>query len=120
MKKTVLITGATGGIGLAFTKLLAKKGYRLLLVSSSEKRLQHLKELLLRVKPNLAVEIYAEDLAVQGAAGRLYDRIGKDGWQVDVLINNAGFGMVGCHAYAGYGKRGTDASIARGNADAVV
>ena len=90
MKKTVLITGATGGIGLAFTKLLAKKGYRLLLVSSSEKRLQHLKELLLRVKPNLAVEIYAEDLAVQGAAGRLYDRIGKDGWQVDVLINNAG------------------------------
>ena len=47
MKKTVLITGATGGIGLAFTKLLAKKGYRLLLVSSSEKRLQHLKELLL-------------------------------------------------------------------------
>ena len=49
MKKTVLITGATGGIGLAFTKLLAKKGYRLLLVSSSEKRLQHLKELLLRV-----------------------------------------------------------------------
>lgn len=95
MKKTVLITGATGGIGLAFTKLLAKKGYRLLLVSSSEKRLQHLKELLLRVKPNLAVEIYAEDLAVQGAAGRLYDRIGKDGWQVDVLINNAGFGMVG-------------------------
>ena len=70
MKKTVLITGATGGIGLAFTKLLAKKGYRLLLVSSSEKRLQHLKELLLRVKPNLAEEIYAEDLAVQGAAGR--------------------------------------------------
>ena len=49
----------------------------------------------MRVKPNLAVEIYAEDLAVQGAAGRLYDRIGKDGWQVDVLINNAGFGMVG-------------------------
>ena len=68
MKKTVLITGATGGIGLAFAKLLAKKEYRLLLVSSSEKRLQHLKELLLRVKPNLAVEIYAEDLAVQGAA----------------------------------------------------
>lgn len=93
--KTVLITGATGGIGLAFTKLMAGKGYRLLLVSSNEKRLLHLRELLLRVKPELSVEVYAEDLAEQGAAKRLYERVCKDGWHIDVLINNAGFGMVG-------------------------
>ncbi len=92
---TVLITGATSGIGLAFTKKYAQMGYRLLLASSNEEKLRREKEALLVWKPQLQVSIYPEDLSQVGAAKRLQDRIAEDGFQVDVLINNAGFGLVG-------------------------
>lgn len=94
-QETVLITGATSGIGLAFTRKCAVEGYHLILVSSQEERLQREKEALLAWKPQLQVDIYAEDLSKSGAAQRLYRRISSDGYQVDLLINNAGFGMVG-------------------------
>ena len=93
--KTVLITGATSGIGLAFTKKYAREGYRLLLVSSNEGKLQRERNALLAWKPQLQVYIYAEDLSQAGAAKRLHERIAGDGLSVDVLINNAGFGLVG-------------------------
>lgn len=94
-QKTVLITGATSGIGLAFTKRCAKEGYHLILTASGEARLQREREALLRWKPELSVDIYAEDLAKPGAAERLYNRIAGDGHKVSLLINNAGFGLVG-------------------------
>lgn len=94
-KKTVLITGATSGIGLAFTKKYAQEGYRLLLVSSNAEKLQQERKALLRWKPQLQVAVYPEDLSKVKAAERLYKRIAEDGCQVDVLINNAGFGLVG-------------------------
>ena len=87
---TVLITGATSGIGLAFTKKYAQMGYCLLLASSNEEKLRREKEALLAWKPQLQVSIYPEDLSQVGAAKRLQDRIAEDGFQVDVLINNAG------------------------------
>lgn len=93
--KTVLITGATSGIGLAFTKKYAQKGYRLLLASSNEEKLQRERKALLAWKPQLQVDIYAEDLSQAGAAKRLHEQIAGDGFSVDVLINNAGFGLVG-------------------------
>lgn len=93
--KTALITGSTCGIGLAFTKLLAKEGYKLLLVSSNQSRLEREKNAIQRWKPKLSVHIYCEDLAERGAAGRLYERVKADGHKVDLLINNAGFGMIG-------------------------
>ncbi len=93
--KTVLITGATSGIGLAFTKKCAQEGYRLILVASDEERLYQEKEALLAWKPKLPVAVYAEDLSKSGAAERLYHRVVRDGYAVDLLINNAGFGMVG-------------------------
>lgn len=94
-RKTVLITGASSGIGLAFTRKCAKKEYHLILSASQEERLQREREALLRWKPGLTVDIYAEDLAQPGAAERLYQRIKADGHKVDFLINNAGFGMTG-------------------------
>lgn len=93
--QTVLITGATSGIGLAFTKRCASAGYHLILVSSNEVRLHREKKAILAWKPQLQVTVYAEDLSKAGAACRLYQRIQDDGHVVDFLINNAGFGMVG-------------------------
>lgn len=93
--ETVLITGATSGIGLAFTRKCAEEGYDLILVSSNEVRLRQEKKAILAWKPQLQVNIYAEDLSKSGAAQRLYQRITRDGYEVDWLINNAGFGMVG-------------------------
>lgn len=93
--KTVLITGATSGIGLAFTKKCAQNGNQLILVSSNERRLYQEKKALLHWKPELQVAVYAEDLSKSGAAERLYTRVKEDGYQVDLLINNAGFGLVG-------------------------
>lgn len=94
-QKTVLITGATSGIGLALTKKCALEGYHLILVASREERLKQERDALLRWRRGLSVDIYAEDLAQCGAADRLFQRIAADGHQVDLLINNAGFGMVG-------------------------
>lgn len=94
-KKTVLITGASSGIGLAFTKKCAEEGYSLLLAASDEMRLQRERDALLRWRPGLAVDIYSEDLSQAGSAERLYRRVTEDGHQVNLLINNAGFGMAG-------------------------
>lgn len=93
--KTVLITGATSGIGLAFTKKCAQEGYRLILVSSDEMKLHRERRALLAWKSDLQVAVYAEDLSKTGAAERLYHRVAQDGHMVNLLINNAGFGLVG-------------------------
>lgn len=93
--KTVLITGASSGIGLAFTRKCAEQGCHLLLAASGEDRLQRERDALLRWKPELSVSIYAEDLAQPGSAERLYQKIAEDGHKVDLLVNNAGFGMTG-------------------------
>lgn len=94
-RKTVLITGASSGIGLAFTRKCAEEGYHLILTASQAERLQREKDALLRWKPELEVDIYAEDLAQPGSAERLYQRMTEDGHQIDLLVNNAGFGMTG-------------------------
>jgi uncharacterized protein len=87
--KTVLVTGASGGIGEAFARELSRRGVRLVLVARSEEKLQA-----------LAVElgnahVVAQDLGAPGAAQRVFDEVARFGVAVDVLINNAGFGRYG-------------------------
>lgn len=92
---TAMITGATSGIGLAFTKKYAKEGYDLILVARDEARLEREKKAIQAWKPDCRVQLYALDLSESGAALELMERIRQDGFAVDVLINNAGFGLVG-------------------------
>jgi len=91
MKKLCLITGASGGIGKEFAHIFAKNGHDLILVARSTDKLEVLcKEL----KNAYGVEaIYCcTDLSSYAEIQRLYDYTKESGWQVDYLVNNAGFG----------------------------
>ncbi|MDD6209989.1 MAG: SDR family NAD(P)-dependent oxidoreductase [Bacteroidales bacterium] len=84
-----LITGASSGIGYEYSKLLARMGYNLLLVSNESDRLQAV-----RVELQQYYHINADacymDLAHSDAASRLYDYCTEHGYVIDILINNAG------------------------------
>ena len=87
--KTVLVTGASMGIGAVFARELARRGARLMLVARSADKLQQLASEL----PH--ADWLAEDLARPGAAQRVWDAVQAKGLTLDVLINNAGFGTHG-------------------------
>lgn len=91
--KNVLITGGTSGIGYSLAKEFAVQGDSLLLVSSKEENLVHAKEELERL---FGVEIltFQQDLSQLGAAEELFEKVQKTGKKIDILINNAGFGLV--------------------------
>ena len=89
--ETVLITGASSGIGYEFSKLFAEKGYSLVITARREQKLTELKEMY----PESKIEVISCDLGSETGAGYLYNEIKKRGIKVDILINNAGFGLFG-------------------------
>ncbi len=91
--RTVLVTGASGGIGEAIARQLARDGAHLLLTARSEDRLDELADEFRTLGGTATV--FAHDLGTPGAAQALHDRITADGHEVDVLVNNAGFGKLG-------------------------
>jgi short-subunit dehydrogenase len=84
---TALITGASYGIGLELARVFAREGYALVLVARSQKRLE---EIAAELKPT-PVQTVATDLTLADAPQELYRQAPK----VDVLVNNAGFGVYG-------------------------
>ena len=93
-KKTALITGSYGGLGTCFANIHAGNGGDLILVGRSQKKLDEQAE---SVKAQYGVEVHtiAADLSSPDAAQLIYDTCKENGWQVDYLINNAGFGGQG-------------------------
>ncbi|MCP3029027.1 SDR family NAD(P)-dependent oxidoreductase [Halobacillus sp. A5] len=91
MKPTALITGASGGIGYELAHLFAKAGYDLIVTARSEIKLQQLKTEL----NNYHVTVIAEDLSHPEGAHNLYEKVKKQGKTIEVLVNNAGFGLNG-------------------------
>jgi len=89
MPGVALITGASAGLGVEFGRQLAAKGHRLVLVARRKDRLD---ELVAELGNARAVEM---DLSEEGAAGRLMVDLEAHGETVDVLVNNAGFGLTG-------------------------
>lgn len=92
--QTVLITGASRGIGFELAKLFARDRYQLVLVARGAGDLNRLADEL-RSQFEVDVKPIALDLGVGSAPESLFDRLQAEGIAVDVLINNAGFGAFG-------------------------
>src|SRR5438445_11611366 len=92
--KVTLITGASSGIGEEFARRLAAEGHELVLVARSEKALHELCDELM-LKHKITAHYVALDLTKADADQRLYEETGRHGFEVDWLINNAGFGSYG-------------------------
>ncbi|MFN9726945.1 SDR family NAD(P)-dependent oxidoreductase [Acidovorax sp.] len=93
---TTLLTGASSGIGLEMARLLAARGHRLVLVSRGADRLHAVAESLQQAH---GCEVFplAIDLSEPGASQRLFDETCRLRLDIDMLVNNAGFGMVEEH-----------------------
>lgn len=91
MGNTALITGASGGIGAEFARYHATKGGDLVLVSRREDALNELKSEL-ESKYNIKAIVIVADLAKTDSCEKIFKETEKAGIQVDILINNAGFG----------------------------
>ena len=90
MKKWALVTGATAGIGESFTRLLAAEGFNLVLVARDEARLHERASGLMEKFGAESVVIVA-DLATEAGCAKVEDYIRAN--EIEVLINNAGFGI---------------------------
>jgi len=93
-KKVAVITGASGGIGEAFARLLASEGYDLVLAARSVDRLESLAREL-NSTHGIDARAMRSDLAEPGAARVLARDIRGSGRPVSLLVNNAGFGTFG-------------------------
>lgn len=89
---TTLVTGASSGIGEQFALQLGRRGHNLVLTARNEDRLQTLAKQLRSDHPGIDVEVIAADLAEPGSGAALNADLTARGLEVDVLINNAGFG----------------------------
>ena len=91
---TTLITGASSGIGEAFARKLAARGRNVLLVARSEDKLIALCNELGRLT-SIRAQYLALDLANAEARSQLFEETQKRDLEIDMLINNAGFGSMG-------------------------
>ena len=89
-----LITGGSSGIGAAFARKLATRGRNVLLVSRSEDKLITLCNELGRIS-GVRAQYIVLDLGEAGAAERLFDETNKRELEIDMLVNNAGYGSMG-------------------------
>jgi uncharacterized protein len=95
--ETVLITGASSGIGLELAKCFAADGCRLILVARNETALQNLAEEL-RQKNQIEAIVLPADLSLLETPRRIFEKLAAQTISVDVLVNNAGFGLHGAFA----------------------
>lgn len=92
MNETVLITGATSGIGYEFTKLFAKKGYEIIAVGRNDKKLENLQEFI-KKEYKSSIKTIKCNLAHINEIDRLSEEVRNI--DIDILVNNAGFNVYG-------------------------
>ena len=84
-----LVTGASSGIGLEYARQLAAKGYAVAAVSNEGEKVR---EVCSRLRAETGVPLFPVylDLARPEAARELYELCKRNGWEVEILVNNAG------------------------------
>jgi len=94
MSQTALITGASSGIGLELAKLFAQDKYDLVLVARNEEKLNELAKDL-ESKYQIKTKVLVFDLTKDDSPQLIFAELQKEKIEIDVLINNAGFGTYG-------------------------
>ena len=89
MNDVAVITGASAGLGVEFARQLSGRGHQLVLVARRKDRLQELAAELGNARA------IALDLATPGASARLLRDVEAAGENISLLVNNAGFGLIG-------------------------
>jgi len=91
--KTIIITGATSGLGKEATKVLTQKNANVIMAVRNAEKAQRVAKLILKEVPNASIEIRNLDLGSLASIRAFANGIQKDLKQLDVLINNAGIMM---------------------------
>jgi short-subunit dehydrogenase len=93
-RRTALITGGSGGIGLELANVFARNGFDIVLVARKRDTLEAAAGQL-EGKFNVTAHVYAADLRRREAPPAIFDFIRSENISVDILVNNAGFGLGG-------------------------
>jgi len=89
-----LVTGASSGIGYELAKLFAKDGKNTVIVARTQDKLEELKTEI-ENKYGTSVRVVPKDLSDPKALQEIFSELEKEAINVDVLVNNAGFGVYG-------------------------
>lgn len=108
--RTALITGASGGIGAAFAAALAGAGTDLVLVARSRDKLEALAASL-RASHGRRVEVVVADLTKPKCGAAVKQSVAALGLEIDLLINNAGFGTVGAFVDQDAGREADEIAL---------
>ena len=95
MNKTVLITGASSGIGLELSKIFSRNNYNLVIVSQNEENLQKAKGIIHRENTKIQIHAIAKDLSKSSGPQEVFEYTLKNSIHVDILVNNAGVQVYG-------------------------
>ena len=113
---TALVTGASSGIGEEIARVLAKKGHGVTLVARREDRLSALAQEI-ESKQHVRAEVIGCDVSDQAAREGMVETIRERGLDVEILVNNAGFGSAGNFQEL---DMGDELRMVRTNVEAVV
>lgn len=91
---TALVTGASSGIGAVFAEQLAQQGHDVVLVARSQDKLQAIAERL-QQQYGIRAIVLVQDLLAPEAGDSLFTQLAQQNVDIDVLVNNAGFGLYG-------------------------
>ena len=92
MEKFALITGSSSGIGLEIAKILAAKGYSIILTARRKERLQKISKAIIS-DYNVNCDLISCDLSEKNAPNQIYDFCVKNNYNVEILVNNAGYAI---------------------------